>query len=149
MRWLALLGLLGPLAACASAEEEFTQGRLEALCDGAIPICRLRAGCVLGDDTFARGRFPGAQQVIVRSPVDAAELQVRLLLTDLVHPGTELLVQVHGLGLRHPGAGPAGGRRIPPGRRRRHPRVHAASDRARRPPAQRSTPTSAAYVVTA
>ncbi|MCB9548363.1 MAG: hypothetical protein H6706_21350 [Myxococcales bacterium] len=98
MRGAQLAALAALALGCASAEEEFTAGRLETLCGGAIPICRQRAGCVLDGASFARGRFPGAQQVIVRAPAADARLRVRLLLNDLVHPGTELLVQVHGLG---------------------------------------------------
>lgn len=86
------------LFGCLSQEEEFTEGRLETLCDGALPVCSLRAGCLLDSENFTRGRFPGSREVIVHAPVVESQLRVRLLFTEQVYPGTELLVQVHGPG---------------------------------------------------
>lgn len=85
-------------AGCESQEEEFTHGRLEQLCQGAIPICDLYAGCVLASDEFIAGRFPGAQRAIV--PVESGQhrLRIRLLFSEMVFPGTEFLLQVNDVG---------------------------------------------------
>jgi hypothetical protein len=88
----ALLALT--LTGCLSAEEAFTEGRIEDLCDDTVPVCQLRADCVLDVDEFSRGTFPGAWRGVVRTDVDDAQLRVRLLLNERVYPGTELLVQV-------------------------------------------------------
>ncbi len=86
------------LGGCLTAEESFTEGRLETLCAGALPVCNVRAGCVLDGGNFARGTFPGAQRYVVRTDRPDQRLSVRLLLSDERYPGTELLVQIYGPG---------------------------------------------------
>lgn len=81
------------LLACQTQEAEFTEGRLENLCAGAVPVCDLKASCVLADDEFVRGQLPGAQRLIVRSDRDDMRAVVRILLDEQVYPGTELLLQ--------------------------------------------------------
>ncbi len=83
------------LAGCESQEDAFIGRRVEDLCAGSIPVCELRAACVLDDDEYVGGRFPGAQRLVVRSEADGQRLVVRLLLTEMVYPGTELLVRLH------------------------------------------------------
>ena len=97
--WAALSALSGSaLSGCLSRAEEFTAGRLEARCDASIPVCATRASCALGDDSFARGRFPGAQRAVVYTPHPRSALTARLLLDEQVYPGTELLVRVYQVG---------------------------------------------------
>lgn len=100
MRLIALTAALSAiaLAACQTPEDEFTAGRLETPCDGTLPICAVRAGCVLDYGNFVRGAFPGAVRVVVRAERDRAILRLRLLLDDQLYPGTELLIQAHGIG---------------------------------------------------
>lgn len=83
---------------CLSDEALFTQNRLEDPCNAAIPVCNTQASCVLEDDEFYEGAFPGGARFIVRTQVDEATLVVRLLLTEPLYPGTEILVQAHDLG---------------------------------------------------
>lgn len=83
---------------CATGEDIFTGSRLENLCNDALPVCGQRAGCVLTDDEYIRGRFPGGQQFIVRTPNDDSRLVIRLFLTEQVFPGTELLVRAANTG---------------------------------------------------
>jgi hypothetical protein len=85
--------LLWLACACTDAEGIFTSGRIENRCNGAIPVCGLQAGCVLGTDQYLRGEFPGGQNLIVRTEVEQARLVARLLLIDPMAPGTELLVK--------------------------------------------------------
>lgn len=93
----ALLGvaLALTLGGCFSDQDIFTQGRVEDLCAGVVPICHRQAGCVMDDTHFASGAFPGEFPVVAHSDTRDATLRVRILLTDMVYPGTELLVQAH------------------------------------------------------
>ncbi len=86
------------LGSCLSDEALFTQNRLEDPCNAAIPVCNTQASCVLEDDEFYEGAFPGGARFIVRTQVDEATLIVRILLTEPLYPGTEILVQAHDLG---------------------------------------------------
>jgi len=104
-------------AACRDAQQIFTEDRLENLCTGHVPTCGMVASCVLGEDQYIRGQFPGGATVVVRTderhrpdtpppgqqaPTEPASEQgperttvtanmlVRLLLIDPRYPGTEL-----------------------------------------------------------
>lgn len=90
---LALSAVL--LGGCIDDESIFTDGRLENLCDQAIPACSTQASCVIGNRDFYRGQFPGGLRVLVRSELEEGRLVVRFLLTELIFPGTELLVQAN------------------------------------------------------
>ncbi|MBA2665274.1 MAG: hypothetical protein H0U74_23500 [Bradymonadaceae bacterium] len=92
---LALVASLGLLAACVNDETTFTQGRLQNPCGAAIPVCRVRASCVLRDDEFFRGTFPGGFRAVVHSEVESGRLVARFLLTEMLSPGTELHVLLH------------------------------------------------------
>lgn len=90
---LALVGLMWTASGCLDDEGVFTEGRLEDPCNGSIPVCKTQAACVLEPDEYFRGSFPGGVRKIVRSDADKSKLVVRLLLTEPLFPGTELLVQ--------------------------------------------------------
>jgi hypothetical protein len=81
------------LQGCLSDVEIFTQGRLEKVCNGVVPVCQVQAGCIADGEEFVRGEFPGDQRLLVRSEKIDQRLVVRVLLTEMVYPGTELLVQ--------------------------------------------------------
>jgi hypothetical protein len=88
--------LFGGLCGCVTDVEIFTQGRLQNPCSSAIPICRARAQCVLRTDEYVSGRFPGGFRTVFHSEFDEGTLAIRLLLTEMLAPGSELHVQVHG-----------------------------------------------------
>ncbi|MDF1562000.1 MAG: hypothetical protein P1V51_03105 [Deltaproteobacteria bacterium] len=89
-----MLALVVVLAGLGCTDETlFTQGRIEDLCNGVVPSCKKQAGCVLDDEHFTRGVFPGEQRIVVRSITRDARLIVRLLFVEMVYPGTEILVQ--------------------------------------------------------
>lgn len=92
---LPILGIWLMVGGCFSDDALFTQGRLEDICNGAIPVCSTQAACTLENDEFYDGFFPGGVRFIVRSETEDARLVVRLLLTEPLYPGTELLVQAH------------------------------------------------------
>jgi hypothetical protein len=79
-------------------EENFTQGRLEALCETPTAVCQTRASCELSEERFVTGAFPGGQRAVVYAPHPRTTLTVRILLDDQRYPGTELFVRAHQLG---------------------------------------------------
>ena len=95
---IALLFLLGGVwltasSACLNDERVFTQGRIEDLCDSAIPACDSQASCILRGDEFYEGSFPGGLKVITRTEGEDGTLIVRFLLTEMLSPGTELFIE--------------------------------------------------------
>ncbi len=85
-------------AGCLTAEEIFTQGRLENRCSDSIPVCGYVAACVLGQDQYLHGDFPGGQRIIVRTEVDKVQLITRFLLVDERFPGSEIFVRAYSTG---------------------------------------------------
>lgn len=86
----AAVALLG---GCGDFRDVFADGRLEDLCDGATPVCATQASCVVDRDEFLRGRFPGGRKVVVRSLEDGGTLVVRVLLEEMIFPGTEVFLE--------------------------------------------------------
>ena len=84
----------------ASAEQIFTEGRVENLCVQAVPACGRPARCALTRDQYLRTQFPGGEDLIVRTETDETVLRVRMLLLDRRYPGTELLVRAYDTGCR-------------------------------------------------
>ncbi len=89
----ALAALLG--GACVSSEDAFVDGRLERLCGQAIPACGVQASCVLDERGYVEGAFPGGLRLLVQTDGEAASLRVRIYMTTMSFPGTELLVQAN------------------------------------------------------
>jgi hypothetical protein len=83
-----------PLLLLGCAEDSFTGGRAPMLCTDAHAVCRVTAGCVLDEQSYVRGRFPGAVRVLLDAPMAPLEWRVRLHFTEMVATGTELLVQL-------------------------------------------------------
>jgi len=83
------------LAACLSAEEEFTQDRLLKICEENYQICMKPAGCELDEDHYAEGTFPGSRRVVVATHEVDVEFRVRIFFKTTTSPGTELLVQMY------------------------------------------------------
>jgi hypothetical protein len=90
--------LLLPLVGCGDDQSIFVGQRLEQRCNSAIPACGSRASCVMSNDTYYSGQFPGGLRTLVRTESDHATLVVRFLLTDMIFPGTELQVTAHSPG---------------------------------------------------
>ncbi len=92
MKSLPVIFVLFAAVGCVDDSRVFTQGRIEDLCNESIPICGRQAACILGDDEFFSGRFPGGQRVIARTEFEKQDMVVRFLLDDLAFPGTEIQV---------------------------------------------------------
>ena len=95
---LGLLCLVAWMSSCGSEEGSFTRGRLEARCNESIPACDTQAACILSNNDYYDGQFPGGQKVLVRTDTKDATLVARFLLTDMSFPGTEFQVVAHSVG---------------------------------------------------
>ncbi len=84
---------------CGGGRAEFIGGRVLDACDAAWPVCGTMAGCILGPESYAEGRFPGQGRFIVRVP-EAATVRVRFYFEDAVAAGEETAVTFHEEGCR-------------------------------------------------
>ncbi len=89
---LVLLTLMG-----CSAEDIFTQGRVNEPCSAVYPTCNTHfaAGCFLDEDRYTEGQFPGMRRVLVSTNLPNQIIRVRLFFKEMIFPGTEILVQVY------------------------------------------------------
>src|SRR5690554_4649021 len=76
------------LGGCGDDQSVFVGQRLEQRCNSAIPACDTRAACVMHNDMYYSGQFPGGLKTLVRSETDDARLVVRFLLTDMRFSGS-------------------------------------------------------------
>jgi hypothetical protein len=90
----AVLGL-----GCGGSRADFIGGRVEDTCDAAWPVCGTMAGCILGPESYAEGRFPGQGRFIVQVP-EASTVRVHFFLEDAVAAGEETAVTFHEEGCR-------------------------------------------------
>ncbi len=84
----ALVALTLFVAAC-SIEDAFVGTRARRACEGNLPVCRVRAGCVLDGSGYIEGNFPGGRRLVVVSDGEA-DVTVSLFLRDEVWPGSSL-----------------------------------------------------------
>ena len=91
---LLLLLIALPLAGCLSAEETFIGAGLPILCDDAYYICNVTAGCILDEDHYLEGVFPGTRRVVFVASVPEQDVRVRFYLKEMEAPGTELMVRI-------------------------------------------------------
>src|SRR5690554_1468148 len=95
---LVALAIALALGGCGDDQSIFVGQRLEQRCNAAIPACDTRAACVMHNDMYYAGQFPGGLKTLVRSETDDARLVVRLLLTDMLFSGSELQVSAYSTG---------------------------------------------------
>lgn len=86
------------LPGCFTDVSVFTSGRTEDNCNGSLPLCRQYAGCALDRQSYVRGSFPGELRVAAQTEAPRSILVVRMLLTEMTWPGTELLVLAYSPG---------------------------------------------------
>ena len=87
------------LGACGGSREDFIGPRVKDPCDATWPVCSQVAGCILGTERYAEGRFPGQGQFIVQVP-EAATVKVSFFLEDVTSAGEETVVLFHEEGCR-------------------------------------------------
>lgn len=85
--WLGLAAALPALGAGCSIEDAFTGAREWSACDGNLPVCRVRAGCVLDEGDYIDGDFPGGRRFVVVTEGEA-DVTVSLFFEDEVWPGS-------------------------------------------------------------
>lgn len=99
-RFLTTFGAVAHLAlGCGGSRADFIGSRVEDACTGAWPVCGTMAGCILGPESYAEGRFPGQGRIIVQVP-EASTVRVRFFLEQAVAAGEETAVTFHEEGCR-------------------------------------------------
>lgn len=94
---LALVLVLG--AGCGGTRESFIGGRVKDACDQVWPVCATTAGCILGPESYAEGRFPGQARLIVQLS-EASTVRLRFFLDEVTAAGEETAVVFHEEGCR-------------------------------------------------
>ena len=56
---MGLVAVAALFAGCGGKKETFLGNRVQDLCSQQWPICDRIAGCLLGDESYIEGRFPG------------------------------------------------------------------------------------------
>ncbi len=83
------------LAGCQAGEDAFVGDRLHILCDEAYWVCGAASGCVLDENHYVEGVFPGTRRVTVKTEDVNTEVQVRIYFSTMESPGTEFLIQLY------------------------------------------------------
>ncbi len=92
--------MLAMLAAgCGGSREDFIGPRVRDTCDASWPVCSQVAGCILGTESYAEGRFPGRGRFIVQLP-EASTVRVSFYLEEVAAAGEETVVLFHEEGCR-------------------------------------------------
>jgi hypothetical protein len=84
--WLVALSAV--LAGCSGTRDTFLGTRVEDTCGGQWPICDRIAGCLLGDQSYITGRFPG-DRVIGIHLFEPSTVTLSFLLEDVGASGTQ------------------------------------------------------------
>ncbi|MFH0902695.1 MAG: hypothetical protein V2A73_18850 [Pseudomonadota bacterium] len=96
----AVVGSVGAVAGAVAgagcdAELTFAEGRELEPCVGNYPTaCGSQARCVLDEEHYLAGEFPGSRRFIVRTEGEAL-LDVQFLLVDRRNPGSDFRLVVH------------------------------------------------------
>jgi len=89
---LQRLGLLFLLVAgCTSAEGDFTSGRAEDPCNQAFAACNGTVGCILGNDSYTSGSFPGSGRFLVETS-GPSTVEVHFFLENPTGAGTQTVI---------------------------------------------------------
>lgn len=86
--WLALALLAALAQACASPRDEFVAGRVLERCDGQWPVCDQISGCLIGEQSFVEGRFPGQRRLAIQL-FEPSTVRVLMFLDQVTAAGTE------------------------------------------------------------
>nr|WP_274622037.1 hypothetical protein [Myxococcus fulvus] len=84
---------------CGDTRDDFIGPRVKDVCDESWPVCGRVAGCILGEEGYSEGRFPGRSQFIVQVP-EASHLKVSFYLDEVTAAGEETVVIFHEEGCR-------------------------------------------------
>jgi hypothetical protein len=81
-------------AGCGGVREEFLGTRIQDACDGTWNVCATTVGCILGDQSYIEGRFPGSNKVIVKL-FEPSTVTVSFLLSESTGAGTETVINFY------------------------------------------------------
>ena len=79
--------LLLAVAGCASSQGDFTNGLTDDPCDQFEPACNTTVGCILTNQTYTGGKFPGNGKFLVQT-TGPATVEVHFFLVDPTSVGT-------------------------------------------------------------
>ena len=93
------LGLAAAIATLApaclfTAAGGFAGARDENICDSTIPVCNTTGGCVLDEDHYLKGEFPGTRRFVVRTHGEA-KVKVRVYFDMPKSPGADTNIYVY------------------------------------------------------
>jgi len=60
--------LAGLLMGCGGRRDAFIAGRALDRCNQVWPVCDTVAGCLIGEESYLEGRFPGEGRLVVQVP---------------------------------------------------------------------------------
>lgn len=86
--WLVVLALG---AGCGNRKEQFTEGRALDACSEGWPVCDRIAGCLIGDQSYVEGRFPGSGQFVVRVP-EPSVVRVSIFIDNIGAAGDQTII---------------------------------------------------------
>ncbi len=72
----------------------FAGARDENICDSTIPVCNTTGGCVLDEDHYIKGEFPGTRRFVIRTHGEAV-VNVRLYFDMPKSPGADTNIYVY------------------------------------------------------
>ncbi len=84
---------------CGDARGDFVQGRAPDVCDEAWPVCGEVVGCVLGNQSYREGRFPGETRFAVRLE-EPSLVRVSFFLEEVGAAGEETVITLFEDGCR-------------------------------------------------
>lgn len=74
----------------ATSEATFVGGREEDFCEGVWHVCKgQRAGCILDDNHYLQGTFPGERKFLVETTHGDWEINILIFLDRRLAPGKE------------------------------------------------------------
>jgi hypothetical protein len=82
---------LSVLVRCGGRRDEFIAGRVADRCDGEWPVCDQIAGCLIGNQSYVEGRFPGQNRVAVQL-FEPSTVKAWFFLQETSAAGTETVV---------------------------------------------------------
>jgi hypothetical protein len=83
----------------SAGKATFIGDRTEELCQSTLPVCKGQtAGCMLDQQHYLQGTFPGGRKVLLETTSSGVTIRVMLLLEDKLSPGTETEVTWFGPG---------------------------------------------------
>lgn len=82
-----LVGIFG----CSGSKSQFVDGRVLDQCSEPWEVCSQIAGCLVGEESYLEGRFPGEVRFIVQTP-EPSRVKVSFFVEDARAAGDETAI---------------------------------------------------------